>query len=159
MFESNEPLTDSCPVRTRNTGGGNSESSGGFPCARAPVRHLRPDGILVTWSTSDDAPGSRALSPAGHRERIGAEPAWVYSGPASGRTADLGIGAGPGTRHGGMTGPSCSQIGATQVITATISLGPAPGDADQMLACLRGPDTGPATAEIHAMLGSLRFTS
>lgn len=127
VFESDEPLTDSCPARTRITGGGGRETSGGFPCGRAPVRVLRPDGALVTWSTSDDTAGSRALSPSGRRERIGGEPAWVFSGPASARTADLGIGAAPGTRHGGTSGPSCRQIGATWVIAATISLGPAPG--------------------------------
>jgi hypothetical protein len=147
VFEGSVRMTDPCPLTTDNSG----DTTGGFPCGRAPVRALAPGGVLVAWSTTLVAGFSGGSIP-GKPATIGGQPAWLYSGPAS--ATDLGVDDPPGVPAGG-TGPSCQDLGATWVVAATVSLGP--GNADQMLACLRGPGTGTAVTQVLATLRSLRF--
>lgn len=143
VFEGSARMHDSCPLTTVGP-----QTSGGFPCGRAPVGALAPGGVLVAWSTT--IPNSAAGgSMPGNPVTIAGRPGGLISGPAS--EIGLMVGAAPDV----FGGPSCQDLGATWVVAATVNLGPAVSD--QMLACLRGPGTGTAVAQVLAMLTSLRF--
>ena len=150
-FESTAPLRAACPVTTDSTG-----TSGGYPCGSAPVAGLPPKGVLVDWSTPEQATGG-GVPELGRPRTIAGHPGWLFSGPAA--SNDLAVGEAAdnltGTGNTQQDGISCRGLKASWVVSAGIDTGG--GGGYQMLACIRGPDTGPAVKDVLAMLNSLRL--
>jgi hypothetical protein len=72
---------------------------------------------------------------------------------------DLSVGSPANTLVGTVdyqqAGISCRELKANWVVAVGINTGT--GGGYQMLACVRGPDTGPAIREVLAMVNSLRL--
>jgi len=150
-FESTAPLRNACPVTTDSSG-----TSGGYPCGSTPIAALPPEGVLVDWSGPDQTtPGG--VPESGRPRTIAGYPGWLFSGPATAN--DLSVGSPANTIVGTVdyqqTGISCRALKANWVVAVGIDTGT--GGGYQMLACVRGPDTGPAIREVLAMVNSLRL--
>jgi hypothetical protein len=148
-FESTEPMRNTCPFRTDSNGVG----SGGFPCGQAPVRRIRPGGVLVTWTTSGSGTNNLSQAP-GRPAKIAGQEARLFAGRAEASVQAVGT-AGNAGWSPVIARPSCAILGASWVIEATINIGP--GSVDQMLACIRSPGTSRSIAQVLAMLRSLRL--
>jgi hypothetical protein len=146
-FESTEPMRNSCPFRTDSNGVG----SGGFPCGLAPVRKIRPGGVLISWSTTGPDANSVSQAP-GRPVTIAGHEAMLFTGRAGASAQAVAM---VDKAFALIARPSCAMLGASWVIEATISIGP--GSVDQMLACIRSPGTSRSIAQVLAMLRSLRL--
>jgi hypothetical protein len=150
-FESTAPLRNACPVTSDSTG-----TSGGYPCGSAPIAALPPEGVLVDWSIPD--PSSPGGAPELGRPRtIAGYPGWLFSGPATANDLSVGSPANTlvGTIDSQQAGISCRELKASSVVEVGINAGT--GGGYQMLACVRGPDTGQVIREVLAMVNSLRL--
>jgi hypothetical protein len=150
-FQSTAPLRDACPVTTDSSG-----TSGGYPCGSAPVAALPPDGVLVDWSVPEQG-GPGGVPELGRPRTIAGYPGWLFSGPAAANDLSVGSPADTlvGTTDDQQPGISCRDLKASWVVAVGISTGT--GGGYQMLACVRGPDTGRAITEVLAMVNSLRL--
>ena len=105
-----------------------------------PINRLGPNDVLIDWATYG-MPGSRLTAP---NTTVGGHPATVHSGAAD---------------------APCAKIGGTRSVDAAIAQAPtlAPSGGNDnlihMSACISGPDTNRAEADVIAMLDSLHFWS
>ena len=113
---------------------------------------LPPDGVLVDWSRTDPS-SPLGVGELGQPRTVAGDPAWLFSGHAA--AVGLTLGTAPDTLAGSQGDPSCRELKADWVVAASIITGP--GSGYQMLACIRGPHTGPAIKEILAMVNSLKL--
>jgi hypothetical protein len=118
-------LHDPCTITTDATG---TTSECGYPIAR-----LADGAVLVIWETVATLKAGGGPDVPHPNTTISGEPARVD------RTQ-------PGT---------CSDIGATETIVATITR--PTGNVFEMTACLRGPNLASAEAQVNAMLRSVQI--
>jgi hypothetical protein len=149
-FESTAPLRDACPVTT-DSSGTSGVSLRQRPDCRPPAG--RRSGRLVGTRPDDPwrCPG------IGRPRTIAGYPGWLFSGLAAANNLSAGSPANTlvGTVNYQPNGISCRELKANWVVAVGINTGT--GGGYQMLACVRGPDTGQAIREVLAMVNSLRL--
>ncbi len=129
-YLSTETLHNPCTTHSVNAG---TEVDCGWP-----IGHLGPNDVLITWN-SYGMPGHRLTAP---NTTVGGHPATVHSGPAD---------------------DPCAKIGGMRSVDAAITqnptLAPSGGNDNliQMSACISGPGTDRAEADVIAMLDSVHF--
>jgi hypothetical protein len=127
---SNQTMSEPC-VRT-------SSGTGATVTCGLPIKHLAPRGTLVEWSRVDGPlkPDSSTLTQLEGKDLlVGGQPAKLTTSKAS--------------------APECGDIGATQVMRATIIVNQV--TQYNMRACLRGPDLARAQSQIRHMLRETSF--
>jgi hypothetical protein len=103
-FQSTAPLRDTCPVTHDSQGA----TTGGYPCGRAPVAALPPDGVLVDWSMTGQADYGASVE-LGRTQTIAGHQAWLVSHSAA--SDDLLVGTPAGTTAGLADSPRAASPG------------------------------------------------
>jgi hypothetical protein len=137
---SNQTMHAPCTTTTSTPGRALPGGPQKITICRLPITSLAPHGILVRWSSNG--------SPQFHLDQEPGAPLTV-----GGRSAREQI-RGRST----LTSTFCGSIGADESISVEVAETES-DDYYDMTACLRGPDTAAAVAQVRAMLASTTFAS